>query len=85
MAVEARASWGEDRTDLYSWLLRAWLAARLEGGDAWFGAVLPELERAPGAEGWIPGDFYGYPASRTACALLILLEGKELRPTFRIR
>jgi hypothetical protein len=83
-AIESRAEWGEDRTDLYSWVLRAWLASRIEGGNRWFEAVLPELEKAPDAAGAVPGDFYGYPASRTACALLILLEGLELRRPFDV-
>jgi hypothetical protein len=81
-AIEAKPEWGDDRTDLYSWVLRAWLASRVAGGDRWFAATLPELEKAPGPDGAIPGDFYGFPASRTACALLILLEGRQLRPPY---
>jgi hypothetical protein len=80
--VEDGVEWGEDRTDLASWCLRAWLASRVEGGDAWFRAALPALERAPAADGVIPGRYYWHPTARTAAALLILLEGRELRPPF---
>jgi hypothetical protein len=80
--AEAKAVWADDRTDLYSWVLRAWLASRVDGGDPWFVAVLPELEKAPGPDGVVPGEFYGFPVSRTSCALLILLEGNELRRPF---
>ncbi len=72
--------WTGPQTDLYSWVLQAWLAARCAGGPAWFASVLGPLEKAVGPDGVIPGDFYGYPVSRTAGALLILWEGWELRP-----
>lgn len=71
--------WGGEQTDLSTWCLRAWLASRTPGGDAWFALTLPLLEKAPGETGVIGGEFYGSPVSRTAGALLILLEGKELR------
>jgi hypothetical protein len=79
---EDGVEWGEDRSDLSSWLLRAWLVSRTPGGERWFAAVLPSLEKAPSPEGVVLGDFYGEPVSRTSSALLILLEGAELRSPF---
>ncbi len=81
--LEGPIEWGGDRTDLRSWLMRAWLAARVPGGARWFQAVLPLLEGAPDATGVIPGAFYGDPSSRTAAALLILSEGARSRTTAR--
>lgn len=78
--ADLKSIWTGDRTDLASWTLRAWLAARVEGGDRWFASMLPELEKAPEKGGVVPGDFYGDPVSRTACALLILWEGWEAPP-----
>jgi len=68
-------TWVGDRSDLNSWALQAWLAARRPGGDAWFSKILPVLEEAVPSDGVVPGEAYGYPVSRTACALLILWEG----------
>ncbi len=73
--LDAPLEWGGEQTDLRSWLMRAWLARRLPGGDRWFAEALPLLEGAVDTSGVIPGSFYGDPASRTACALLILYEG----------
>jgi hypothetical protein len=73
--VAAGWEWGGEQTDLDSWAMMAWLAARTAGGDAWFVGVLGGLERAPDEAGAIPGEFYEYPVSRTACALLVLYEG----------
>jgi len=75
--LDGRLEWGGDQTDLGSWLLRAWLAARVPGGAAWFRQALPLLEAAPDGAGIIQGNFYGDPSSRTACALLVLYEGSR--------
>ncbi len=80
--VDEGFEWGGDRTDMASWAMRAWLASRTPGGDRWFVGILAPLETAPDAGGVVQGDFYGYPVSRTASALLILLEGKDLRGPF---
>jgi hypothetical protein len=81
-SVQIGGSWGGERTDMYSWCMRAWLAARAEGGRAWFATVLPGLEAAPNDAGVVLGDLYGDPVSRTACALLILFEGWTSQPPF---
>jgi hypothetical protein len=73
-------TWDGERTDLHSWVLQAWLAARVEGGDAWFERVLPLLEKAPDGSGVVQGVYYGDPVSRTAHALWILFEGWEAPP-----
>jgi hypothetical protein len=76
LCAEPGPEWGEERTDLYAWLMRAWVAARTQdGGGDWFRKAVEALEEAPNGRGVIQGDFYGDPVSRTACALLILLEG----------
>jgi hypothetical protein len=75
ICAEQGAEWGGERTDMYAWLMRAWLCARSESGDPWFAKALPGLEEGAKPDGVIEGDFYGDPVSRTACALLILLEG----------
>ena len=72
--------WDGDGTDLSTWTLTAWLAARVPGGDAWFGKALPLLEKAPDEAGVIQGTRYGDPVSRTAEALWILFEGWEPPP-----
>ena len=77
VCLESPLEWGGEQTDLRSWLMRAWLAARLPGGDRWFQQALPLLEGAVDPSGVIPGAYYGDPPSRTACALLILCEGER--------
>jgi len=81
--LDTPLEWGGEQTDLRSWLMRAWLAARVPGGAAWYRQVLPLLEGAPDASGVIPGAFYGDPSSRTACALLLLYEGSRSSPATR--
>jgi hypothetical protein len=71
--------WNGELTDLKRWTLRAWLAARVPGGDAWFVKALPALENAVDAQGRVEGERYGYPTARTAQILLILWEGTDLR------
>jgi hypothetical protein len=75
VVVESGAEWGGERTDLTSWLMRAWLCARIPGGDLWFEKALPGLEAGARPGGGLETDFYGDPVSRTGCALLLLLEG----------
>jgi hypothetical protein len=72
--------WESPRTDLESWLLAGWLAARTPGGEAWFPLALTALEAAIGPDGTIPWEAYGSPVSKTATGLLILWEGSGLRP-----
>ena len=81
--LDGPLEWGGEQTDLGSWLLRAWLAARVPGGGAWYRQALPLLEAAPDGAGVIGGHFYGNPTSRTACALLVLYEGTRTSPTPR--
>ncbi len=81
--LQGPLEWGGEQTDLRSWLMRAWLGARVPGGARWFHQVLPLLEGAPDGAGIIPGAFYGDPSSRTACALLILYEGSRSSPATR--
>lgn len=73
--IEDPIEWNGERTDLARWTLRAWLAARVPGGDAWFVRALPALEAAVDPTGRIEGEMYGYPAARSAQVLLILWEG----------
>lgn len=73
-------TWTGLESDVGSWVLQAWLAARLPEGDRWFAHALDELEKAPGATGVVEGDYYGYPVSRTAGVLLVLWEGGGRRP-----
>ena len=73
--IDMHSEWSGDRTDVQSWAMRAFLAGRSAAGDAWFAAILPQLEKAPNAAGVVEGDFYGDPVSRTAEALLIVAEG----------
>jgi hypothetical protein len=76
LCADPGPEWGEERTDLYAWLMRAWVASRSEdGGREWFRKALLALEEAPSGRGVVLGEFYGDPVSRTACVLLILLEG----------
>jgi hypothetical protein len=77
--VEEPIEWAGEQTDLERWTLRAWLAARVPGGEVWFRRVLPALEKAVAADGHVEGEMYGYPVSRSACVLLILWEGMDLR------
>lgn len=71
--------WNGEQTDLARWTVRAWLAARVPGGDAWFARALPPLEQAVEADGRVEGEMYGYPTARSASILLILWEGMDLR------
>jgi hypothetical protein len=71
--------WDGPRTDVSTWLLAAWLCARVPGGEAWYPVALTELERAVGPDGTVPWDAYGSPTSKTATGLLILWEGSGLR------
>jgi hypothetical protein len=73
-------AWDGPKTDLFTWALSAWLAARVPGGDAWFEKALPLLEKAPDEGGVVRGMEYGEPVTRTACALLVLFEGWEKAP-----
>jgi hypothetical protein len=74
-------AWADEKTDVVSWILQAWFAARAEGGDVWFERVLPLLEKAPNpATGVVEGTYYGDPVARTAGVLWILLEGWEAPP-----
>lgn len=77
--AEEPVEWAGEQTDLARWTLRAWLASRVPGGDDWFRRVLPELEKAVGADGRVAEGMYGYPTQRSACILLILWEGMDLR------
>jgi hypothetical protein len=72
--------WESPRTDVASWLLAGWLAARTPGGHVWFPPALAALEAAIGPDGTIPWEAYGSPVSKTATGLLILWEGSGLRP-----
>ena len=76
---EDSIEWNGAQTDLERWTLRAWLAARVPGGDAWFARALPALEKAVGPDGRVEGEMYGYPVARSAQILLILWEGLDLR------
>lgn len=78
--LEEGPAWTGVESDMNSWVLDAWLAARLNGGEAWFAAALGELEKAPAESGVVEGDYYGYPVARTAGLLLILWEGAGRRP-----
>jgi hypothetical protein len=78
--LDEGVEWSGAQTDVGSMTLQAWLAARRTGGNRWFAEFLPVIERAISPDGTVPGEYYGYPVSRTACALLILWEGWELRP-----
>ncbi|MHC5010547.1 MAG: hypothetical protein ACYTG6_06275 [Planctomycetota bacterium] len=75
-AAEPQA-WSGESSDLQSWWLQAWLAARSEGGAAWFGTMLPSLEEAESSppKGRIPQGWYADGIAQTACAILCLAEG----------
>jgi len=72
--------WNGEQTDLTRWTLRAFLAARVNGGESWFRRVLGPLEQAVGEGGRVEGEVYGYPVARTALVLAILWEGVDVRP-----
>jgi hypothetical protein len=79
---EAPPEWTGETSDLQSWYLQAWLAARTPGGAAWFAEALPaleEAERSPPA-GRIPDGWYADGVAQTACAILCLAEGLSGRP-----
>lgn len=78
--LDAPPTWTGLESDVGSWVLQAWLAARLPEGPGWFAGALTELEKAPAETGVIEGDYYGHPVSRTAGALLVLWEGGGKRP-----
>ena len=80
--VATGADWGGERTDVSSWLLRAWLCSRVPGGQAWFPKALAGLEEAVRPGGGLETAFYGDPVSRLSCALLILVEGFTARLPF---
>jgi hypothetical protein len=73
--LEDPPAWVGEQTDIASWLLQAWLAARRPDGARWFALVLAQLDKGVGGDGVVSGDYYGYPVSRTAGALLLLWEG----------
>lgn len=77
--IDDSIEWNGEQTDLSRWTLRAWLSARVLGGDAWFARALAALEKAVEADGQVLGEMYGYPTARTASILLILWEGMGLR------
>ncbi len=70
--------WSGQTTDLRSWLLQAWLAARSPQGPAWFAAALDALEEALGPAGLVPGGIYADRVTQSACAALVICFG--LRP-----
>jgi len=78
--IESPPEWTGLESDMGSWVIQAWLAARVSGGEAWFANALTELEKAPAASGVVEGDYYGNPVSRTAGLLLVLWEGGGRRP-----
>ena len=67
--------WSGQTTDLQSWLMQAWLAARSRQGPAWFGAVLGPLEEGLGLAGIVPGGIYADRVTQSACAALVLCLG----------
>jgi hypothetical protein len=69
--------WTGETSDLQSWFLQAWLAARTPGGEAWFQEALPAIEEAESSPpaGRIPDGWYADGIAQTACALLCLAEG----------
>jgi hypothetical protein len=72
-----RPRWTGESSDLQSWYMQAWLAARLPGGRAWFPRVLPAIEEGLEPLGRLPGGVYADPVTQNACAVLALAEGLE--------
>ncbi len=68
-------TWNGQGTDLASWLMQAWLAARSRQAPAWFQAALPALDEALGPDGLVPQSVYADRVAQTACAVLLLVEG----------
>jgi hypothetical protein len=72
--------WSGDSTDLQSWWLQAWLAARLPGGEEWFRRVVPAIETAIAPLGRVPRGWYADTVTQTACAVLVLAEQRDREP-----
>lgn len=73
-------AWNGQGSDLASWLMQAWLAARSRQARPWFAAVLPALEEAVRPDGLVPQSVYADRVAQTACAVLVLLEGLGSTP-----
>ncbi len=72
--------WSGQTTDVRSWLLQAWLAARSPQGPAWFEAALAALEEALGPAGLVPGGIYADRVTQSACAALVICLGLRPQP-----
>jgi hypothetical protein len=67
-------AWTHQFSDLQSWWMQAWLAARHPGGERWLRAALDPLEEAMGPEGRVPEGIYADGVIQTAGAVLVLAE-----------
>lgn len=71
-------TWSGQATDLGSWLMQAWLAARSLEARPWFARLLEPLDEALGSRAFVPGGNYADRVAQTACGVLAIAQG--LRP-----